>query len=99
MQYSRADARLACELHTHRVWQSHADPDCHAYGHANTDAHADSHNCGNAYCNAYGYTNTDGNTNGNSNAYIDGNINRMYKVYTDAEASPNSEAAPVADGD
>ena len=27
-----ADTRPACELHTHRLWQSHADPDGDSYG-------------------------------------------------------------------
>ena len=33
-----ADIRPACELHTHRVWQSHADPDCDCDGHSHSNS-------------------------------------------------------------
>ena len=41
MYASGADIRFACELHTHKLWQSHADADSHGdcYSHGNTDAY------------------------------------------------------------
>ena len=48
MYGSDADTRPACGLHTHRLWQSHADPDRDGYSYSysdsdsNGDAYADS---------------------------------------------------------
>ena len=65
LRSSDADTRLACELHTHRVWQSHADANgesdcdshsycnCLAYGHSYS--YTDSYGYGYRYCDSYCY--------------------------------------------
>jgi hypothetical protein len=40
------DTRRACGLHTHRLWQSHADPD--------GESDCDSHGYGDSYSYSYG---------------------------------------------
>src|SRR5882724_12499231 len=56
LQCSGADTRLACELHTLNLWQSHADPD----GHSHCDSHSDSNTNGDsnsyAYADSYAYS-------------------------------------------
>jgi hypothetical protein len=42
---SHADIRPACELHTHRLWESHADPDVDGYSHCYGNTNGDSY-CG-----------------------------------------------------
>ena len=89
---------------------SYSNSYCHADGHANTDAHADSHIYSNTYCHADGHTNTDAHADSyahaDSNAYCncprkpDAYTNRNSKRYTQAYSNPatsaNSRAAPVA---
>jgi hypothetical protein len=79
---SNADTRLACELHTHNLWQSHADPNGHSHG----DAHSDS----NTNCDSNSYAYTDSNTNCDSNSYAYtvtyGNCDSNSYAYTDSYA-------------
>ena len=59
MLRQHSDIRATCELHTHRVWQSHADSDGDRDGAiANTDS-----NCnGNAYAKPDGNSDSDTDT-------------------------------------
>jgi hypothetical protein len=88
MLCKHTDIRPACELHTHRLWKSHADPDC------------DSHSYSNSNCNAY--AKPDGNSNSNGNAYAkpDGNsysdTDTWTEDYADAQASSHPSAETVA---
>jgi hypothetical protein len=50
---SHADPRRACELHTHRLWKSVADPDGHSY----------------SYAHGYGYRHFYGNSNWYADSY------------------------------
>jgi len=79
---SGADTRPACELHTHRLWQSHAD----AYRYSNSYSHADSY--ANCHSNSYAYTDSYANCHSNSYAYTDsysyGNSDSY--AYTDSYA-------------
>ena len=75
------------------MWRSVADTDCnsdrngssdcncYADSHANTDGNADSSSNSHCYC--------------DRNGYAHGNINPLYEVYTDAEASANSAGKAV----
>ena len=45
------DTRRACGLHTHRLWQSHADPDGDTNGDGNSYRHSDD----NSYCHTDGH--------------------------------------------
>jgi hypothetical protein len=80
------DIRPACELHTHRLWKSHADPDCDSHSHSNSN------------CNAY--AKPDGNSNGNAYAKPDGNsdsdTDTWTEDYADAQASSHPSAETVA---
>ena len=57
---SGADTRSACGLHTHKLWQSHADPDgdTDGYGYGNSYCNPDSYSHANAnsYCYSYRYS-------------------------------------------
>ena len=95
MLRQHADIRPACELHTHRVWQSHADSDGDRDGAiANTDSN----------CNGNAYAKPDGNSNSNSNgnAYAkpdgdsDSDTDTWTEDYTDPEASSHASAETVA---
>ena len=63
---SGADTRRACGLHTHRVWQSHADPDgdpdgdcdCYGYGYSDGYSYSDGNGYGYGYGDAHAYTDT-----------------------------------------
>ena len=43
LRSSDADTRPACELHTHKLWQSHADPDCDSYSNSNGNGDSNSY--------------------------------------------------------
>src|SRR5205823_4764661 len=47
---SGTDSSPACELYTHKLWQSHDDPDSHGY--SNGYSHGDGNSDSNAYLNA-----------------------------------------------
>jgi len=51
---SGADTRRACELHTHNLWQSHADANGDTYGNSycNSNTNGDSRRISD--CNGYG---------------------------------------------
>ena len=98
-----SDIRATCELHTHRVWQSHADSDGDRDGAiANTDS-----NCnGNAYAkpdgNSHIYANGDSdgnayaNSDGNSNCHSNGDCDHTATSYTNAAAPADTAASPLA---
>ncbi len=64
MQSSCADTRRACELHTHDLWESHADGDtdghsyCDGYRHSYSDANSNCYGHGNSH--SYGYFHANG---------------------------------------
>jgi hypothetical protein len=79
----------------------HADSRNNAHGYANSDTYTDVNANADSCNNAHGYTDsdtyTDSNSNSDRNPHGDGNINPMYgEMFTDAEASAYSEAAPIA---
>ena len=94
MRYTGADTRRARELHTHNLWQSHANGD------------TDGHSYGNCYRNCYSYGNcyrySDGDcyhySYGNSNCYSNGDRDRTATVYTDTKASSDAATSPVGSG-
>jgi len=94
MLRQHSDIRATCELHTHRVWQSHADSDGDRDGAiANTDS-----NCnGNAYAKPDGNSNS--NSNGNAYAKPDGNsdsdTDTWTEDYTVAKAASYAAAATI----
>jgi hypothetical protein len=89
LQSSHADTRPACGLHSHDLWQSHANADGNSNGNTNGDScrisntNGDSHSISD--CNGYG----------NSNSHSDCNCDCAAEVYTDTEASPHAAASPV----
>ena len=98
MLRQHADIRPACELHTHNLWQSHADSDGDRDGAiANTDSNSNS----NSNCNGNAYAKPDGNSNSNGNAYAkpDGNsdsdTDTWTEDYTVAKAASYAAAATI----
>ena len=69
------DIRRACGLHTHRLWQSHADPDGESDGNSyrHSDDNSYSHTDGNSYRhsddNSYSYTDGHGHCHSDGNSY------------------------------
>jgi hypothetical protein len=51
-----ADSRLACGLHTHRLWKSHTEPDSYSLGDSYSHSHADSYRHGEWYADSYSGT-------------------------------------------
>jgi hypothetical protein len=49
MLCKHTDIRPACELHTHRLWKSHADPDCDSHSYSNSNCNAYAKPDGNSY--------------------------------------------------
>jgi len=84
LQCSHADIRPACELHTHGLWESHADPDRDSNGHADSYTYTDSNT--NSY--SYSYANSHGNS--DANAYCE--------AHSDTKAASYAAAAVVAVG-
>jgi hypothetical protein len=80
----RPDTRRACELHTHKLWQSHADTD----GDTDGNSHADSY----ANCDSNSYAHADSYANGN------GNPNTPAEINPDAEATSDTATSPIAGG-
>ncbi len=78
---------------------------CHAYGHANTDAHADGNIYSNSYCHAYGHANTDAHADSHSysNSYChayghantDGNANGYCNSYSYCNAHGDGNINPM----
>jgi hypothetical protein len=93
LQYSGADTRRACELHTINLWQSLADAD----GHGHSDAHPDSYaNCdsnGDAYTDSYAYRHCNSYTYTDTYAYGYGYDPAERKP--DATATSDTAASPV----
>jgi hypothetical protein len=69
LQYSGADTRRACELHTINLWQSLADADGHGHGDAHSDSYANSH-CDGAFANTD--SNSDAHSDSNTYCYSNG---------------------------
>jgi len=94
LQYSGADTRRACELHTINLWQSLADAD----GHGHSDAHPDSYaNCdsnGDAYTDSYAYRHCNSYTYTDTYAYGYGYDPAERKP--DATATSDTAASPVS---
>src|SRR5438876_88160 len=83
LRYSGADTRPACELHTHRVWQSHAnaDRDSNGYTYTDSDANCDSNSY--AYADGYAY--------GDSDRYAYTDSDAYGYAYTDSNAYGDSD--------
>jgi hypothetical protein len=84
---SHTDPDPPCELHTHNLWQSHADANGDADGHSdgNSYRYSDGNCDGYSNCHRYGYGYSD------SNGYSD----RTAAAYTDATASADTASSPV----
>src|SRR5439155_23400030 len=85
---SGADTRPACELHTHKLWQSHADPDSHGYSHGD----------GNSDSNAYRDANADANADSYSHAIITSgysDANTYCEAHCDTTAAADAAAKAV----
>ena len=95
---SCADTRSACGLHTHKLWQSHADPDGDTDGYGNSYCNPDSYSHANAnsycyshsyrYCYCYCYT----------DAYFHTETNPDAKRYGFAKAATDPAASAVGPG-
>jgi len=86
---SGADTRPACELHTHKLWQSHADPDSHGYSHG--DGNSDS----NAYLNANADANADSYSYFNIDTCGYSVANAYCEAHCDTTASSDAASASV----
>jgi hypothetical protein len=86
LRSSRSDTRPACGLHTHKLWQSHADPN------SDTD--------GNGYCNclAYCYCYSDVHAYTYTNTYKHTETNPDAKRYGFPTAAADPAASPVNRG-
>jgi hypothetical protein len=94
MLRQHADIRPTCELHTHNLWQSHADSDCDRDGAiANTDSNS---NCnGNAYAKPDGNSNSNGNANAKPDGNSDSDTDTWTEDYTVAKAASYAAAASL----
>jgi hypothetical protein len=82
-----ADIRPACELHTHRLWDAHAD----TYG------GRDGYTYSNCYCDR-AFANTDGNSHCDgafANTDSNGECDRTTAAYTDATSAADTAASTV----
>ena len=95
MYDSGSDTRRACELHTHNLWQSHADANGDTDGHS--DSYSYSHSYGNSYSNSHGYVDSNGHSYGNCDSNCD--CDRSPAAYTHATASSDTAAPTVRLGD
>ena len=87
MYGSGADTRPACELHTHKLWQSHADPDSHGYSHGDGNSDSNAYLNANANADSYSYFNFDTCGYSVANAYCE--------AHCDTTASSDAASASV----
>ena len=87
---SCADTRSACGLHTHKLWQSHADPN--GYG----NAYCNPNGYGNAYCNPDSYSHANANSYCYSYRYSYSHSYRYCYCYCYTDAYFHTETNPDA---
>jgi hypothetical protein len=99
---SGADNRPACGLHTHKLWQSHADPNGDTDGNSHSDTNTYSHSHSHSYSNSYAYTDSYAYGNSDSYCYTDAyfhtETNPDAKRYGFAKAATDPAASAVGPG-